>query len=663
MIVHIYQSLLLLLLKNIYITTVIRSKAVEAHKMRRNIMTRKNSCVKTEGVVVMGGKNETRKKGLTHLFVHTINGDKKRVLKKVKKECRRGGIKREGMMVCVHPPNGSDTKSMKVQNVSSGTPYFVIKNFQLKWKKINVSKNELQLKYCFLIGQEFCFSEVCRDTYIGLVNKKIYLFKETDEGIFYQFVYDRSGASTATLSGTCTNGKEKKERQSNNPDSAHTNDQHDQDVSDFFNLQFPLNKHIEMWKRKDKRMKEITNKIRGLRILKANSVESFFSFLCSTNNNIPRITLMIDCLRRRYGSFLATVIFCGQDVLVKVREDGDAAGVASIRSQQDVGVMKTDQRRVRLKRDETQSVRVKGEPLQNGDPAEGERSSISPLKKEPQMRVRVKEEYPQNGEEEAEQNRHVEDAERGKNRIFYENLKTVIKEERQMKIFPFYEFPSIKIISKLKEEDLRNLGFGYRSSYVIESAKMLVERGSEEWIEDLKKEKKTKNCIDQLILFPGIGLKVANCICLFGLNKFDCIPIDTHIYDIIYKYYQNIVESECAPISRGTAVGVDKVVNGVNGASRANAAGATPIKGKKKAKTTTRQDTPTCGEHVLKREGDKGTKPNSKTNPSKTQKKALTTSLYIRLYTRLKDLLGPNCGWAQTILFVSELKKFSHLFE
>ncbi|EUD67994.1 N-glycosylase/DNA lyase [Plasmodium inui San Antonio 1] len=659
MILHIFQSLFLLLLKNIYISTEMRSKAVGATKMSKNFPDGRNSCVKSERIVVGGKKEETRKKGATHLFVNTISGDKKRILKKVKKECGGGGIKGERMMVSVHPPDGSDTKNINVQNIASGTPFFVIKNFELRWKRINVTKNELQLKYCFLIGQEFCFSEVSRDTYIGLVNNKIYLFKETEEGIFYQCVYDRSGGGSGECGDGRSDGTEREHAtqagQSRNPDNANTSDQYEQDVNDFFNLQFPLSKNIKMWKKKDKRMKEITDKIKGLRILKTNSVESFFSFLCSTNNNIPRITLMIDCLRRRYGKFLATVMFHGQDVLVKVREDPDAKGMALNRNQQRVGVMK-DEQRVRLKVGETQSGRVKREPPKNGE-TKKEPLSVSAPKREPQLRIRVKEEYSQNGPTTREQNGDDGHSERENNRIFYENLKTMIKEERQMKIFPFYEFPTVEILSQLKEKDLRNLGFGYRSSYVIESAKMLVERGSEEWIEDLKKEKKTKNCIDQLILFPGIGLKVANCICLFGLNKFDCIPIDTHIYDIIYKYYRNIVESECASVHRRSA---DKAEN------VENATGGTPIKGKKKGNRTTRQATPTYVDRVPKREGEKGTEPNSKPNSnpnSKQQKKALTISLYIRLYTRLKNLLGPNCGWAQTILFASELKKFSHLFE
>lgn len=52
-------------------------------------------------------------------------------------------------------------------------------------------------------------------------------------------------------------------------------------------------------------------------------VECLFSFICSSNNNIPRITLMLDKLRRSYGELLlkigegglaATGLFAGDSV-------------------------------------------------------------------------------------------------------------------------------------------------------------------------------------------------------------------------------------------------------------------------------------------------------------------------------------------------------------
>jgi 3-methyladenine DNA glycosylase/8-oxoguanine DNA glycosylase len=45
----------------------------------------------------------------------------------------------------------------------------------------------------------------------------------------------------------------------------------------------------------------------GCRLLRQDPVECLFSFLCSSNNNIPRITKMLDALRLHYGSHVADI--------------------------------------------------------------------------------------------------------------------------------------------------------------------------------------------------------------------------------------------------------------------------------------------------------------------------------------------------------------------
>ena len=45
--------------------------------------------------------------------------------------------------------------------------------------------------------------------------------------------------------------------------------------------------------------------------------------------------------------------------------------------------------------------------------------------------------------------------------------------------------------------------------------------------------------MDSLLERKGIGKKVANCICLFGLHHVDAFPIDTHVKQLLDKYYQD----------------------------------------------------------------------------------------------------------------------------
>ena len=41
----------------------------------------------------------------------------------------------------------------------------------------------------------------------------------------------------------------------------------------------------------------------------------------------------------------------------------------------------------------------------------------------------------------------------------------------------------------------------------------------------------------ELLKIKGIGKKVANCICLFGLGHVNAFPIDTHVRQLLDKYY------------------------------------------------------------------------------------------------------------------------------
>ena len=43
--------------------------------------------------------------------------------------------------------------------------------------------------------------------------------------------------------------------------------------------------------------------------------------------------------------------------------------------------------------------------------------------------------------------------------------------------------------------------------------------------------------MEELLQRKGIGKKVANCICLFGLHHVEAFPIDTHVKQLLEKYY------------------------------------------------------------------------------------------------------------------------------
>lgn len=97
----------------------------------------------------------------------------------------------------------------------------------------------------------------------------------------------------------------------------------------------------------------------------------------------------------------------------------------------------------------------------------------------------------------------------------------------------FYKFPELKDLVSI-ENELNTQKFGYRSKFICESARRLLEQKNEiDWAA-LSYEEAKKN----LISLSGIGRKVADCICLISLKFFHVVPLDTHIFRISKNEFQ-----------------------------------------------------------------------------------------------------------------------------
>ncbi|MCR5467445.1 MAG: 8-oxoguanine DNA glycosylase [Lachnospiraceae bacterium] len=78
------------------------------------------------------------------------------------------------------------------------------------------------------------------------------------------------------------------------------------------------------------------------------------------------------------------------------------------------------------------------------------------------------------------------------------------------------------------------LGLGYRNTYLEELVSYT--KANENWLEELK-ALSFEEAFSKLIERKGIGKKVANCICLFGLHHVEAFPVDTHVKQLLEKYY------------------------------------------------------------------------------------------------------------------------------
>ena len=80
----------------------------------------------------------------------------------------------------------------------------------------------------------------------------------------------------------------------------------------------------------------------------------------------------------------------------------------------------------------------------------------------------------------------------------------------------WHAFPSIDKLADISVDTLRSKKFGYRSKYIVASAKLIAERGGEEWVEAAA-AKDYNECLADIVSLVGVGRKVADCILSPGL--------------------------------------------------------------------------------------------------------------------------------------------------
>ena len=124
-----------------------------------------------------------------------------------------------------------------------------------------------------------------------------------------------------------------------------------------------------------------------------------------------------------------------------------------------------------------------------------------------------------------------------------------------------YAFPAVETLAaKCEESVLRALGFGYRAAFVVKTAKQLQQLGGPSYLDNIrdgkagcvnegitlkarKSRERTSDALqdnmtsyhayqEDLMVFAGVGRKVADCVALFSLEKMEAIPVDTHVWQI-----------------------------------------------------------------------------------------------------------------------------------
>uniref|UniRef100_A0A1B0APN1 N-glycosylase/DNA lyase n=1 Tax=Glossina palpalis gambiensis TaxID=67801 RepID=A0A1B0APN1_9MUSC len=273
--------------------------------------------------------------------------------------------------------------------------------FRLSYKMSNfyegslaVKDNELNLDLTLLGGQSFRWlkSLNCKGEaeWHGVAFNAFWMLRQNQERLFYK-VYP-------------------------NPLDSGIRDKkyYEQFLKCYLRLDFDLLKCVNQWRKAHQHFDKIAIHLKAVRVLNQDPLENIISFICSQNNNIKRISTMVQWLCNKYGEKIG----------------------------------------------------------------------------------------------------HFE----GRDEFSFPTITSLLESENQL------------------ESSLRTAKFGYRAKFIAQSVQKINEYGGLEWFEKLRTLPYSE-ARQELVQLPGIGYKVADCICLMSLNHMDSVPVDTHIFKIAQRIY------------------------------------------------------------------------------------------------------------------------------
>jgi len=106
----------------------------------------------------------------------------------------------------------------------------------------------------------------------------------------------------------------------------------------------------------------------------------------------------------------------------------------------------------------------------------------------------------------------------------------------------YYSFPTMQSLSKASIQDLRKLGLGFRDKRIFNTTKMIMSGKID--LDGIKNMQDTDLMREKLLELDGVGPKVADCILLFALHRFDVFPIDVWVRRVMNDLYIHCTEED-----------------------------------------------------------------------------------------------------------------------
>jgi len=117
-----------------------------------------------------------------------------------------------------------------------------------------------------------------------------------------------------------------------------------------------------------------------------------------------------------------------------------------------------------------------------------------------------------------------------------------------------YSFPGLMSFAEADDNEIAKIGgLGWRGPNIAMVARQILNSPGG-WLESLRNAAYAE-AKSELMSLRGIGAKIADCICLFALDKDEAVPVDTHIRQVAVRYFMPELKTKTI-----TPAAYDKIV-------------------------------------------------------------------------------------------------------
>lgn len=125
------------------------------------------------------------------------------------------------------------------------------------------------------------------------------------------------------------------------------------------------------------------------------------------------------------------------------------------------------------------------------------------------------------------------------------------KEIGEYKGKKYYAFPTPKALSHAEQQILIDSKVAFRKGYIKDTS--YIQHSLQTDLYKLK-NLPTDMARRELMLLPGVGPKVSDCILLFGLSKYDVFPVDVWVQRVMHEFY---LDKEVKDLKKIREYGID----------------------------------------------------------------------------------------------------------